>query len=34
MHPLAVNAGENVDYNEALHNTNEFYYMLKMTAGF
>jgi hypothetical protein len=31
--PLAVNQ-ENVDFEEFMHSTNQFYYMLKFTAGF
>jgi len=33
LRPLAVN-DQNVDFEEALHTTNQWYYMLKLTAGF
>jgi hypothetical protein len=33
MRPLAVN-DQNVDFEEIFHNTNQFYYMVKCTAGF
>lgn len=33
MRPLAVN-DQNVDFEEALHTTSQWYYMLKLTAGF
>ena len=33
MRPLAVN-DQNVDFEEALHETGQWYYMLKLTAGF
>jgi hypothetical protein len=33
LRPLAVN-DQNVDFEEALHTTSQWYYMLKLTAGF
>jgi hypothetical protein len=33
LRPLAVN-DQNVDFEEIFHNTNQWYYMLKITAGF
>ena len=33
LRPLAVN-DQNVDFEEIFHNTNQWYYMLKCTAGF
>jgi hypothetical protein len=33
MRPLAVN-DQNVDFEEALHASNQWYYMLKLMAGF
>ncbi|MGB7569163.1 MAG: hypothetical protein WBM07_14985 [Chitinivibrionales bacterium] len=33
LRPLAVN-DQNVDFEEIFHNTNQWYYMLKFTAGF
>jgi hypothetical protein len=33
LRPLAVN-DQNVDFEEALHYTNQWYYILKLTAGF
>ena len=33
LRPLAVN-DQNVDFEEALHSTSQWYYMLKLTAGF
>ena len=33
LRPLAVN-DQNVDFEEALHTTRQWYYMLKLTAGF
>jgi hypothetical protein len=33
LRPLAVN-DKNVDFEEIFHNTNQWYYMLKCTAGF